>query len=412
MTRDNIIVGLDVGTSKIAAIIGDVWPEDPERSEIIGVGVSEAKGLRKGVVVNIEKTANSIREAVEKAEQMSGVNVGSVYAGIAGGHISGITTSGVVAVSDSEHEITQADVNRAIEQAQALTTPVEREVLHVIPQGYTIDDQKGIKEPVGMYGVKLIANVHIITGAVAATQNVVKSVFTAGLSVENIVLQPLASSQAILTNDEREMGVVLVDIGDGTTDIVLLKEGAVRHTKVLPLGGWQITNDIAILLSIPPKEAENLKKQYGCALVDMVKKDERITLPSAGRMYSSSRTILRSELAEIIECRIAEILDLVAQEVDKSELLIPSGIVITGGTSLLEGLPLLAEEIFDGPVRIGYPKPLEGLTDQVNSPIYATGVGLVLFGARHYEKPSKFIKGSNLFSQIFERMKNWFEDYI
>lgn len=412
MNRDNIIVGLDVGTSKIAAIIGDVWEEEPERTEIIGVGVAEANGLRKGVVVNIEQTANSIREAVEKAEHMSGVNIGSVYAGIAGGHISGITTEGVVSVSSRDHEIAHTDVERAIEQAQALTTPVEREVLHVIPQGYTVDDQEGIKEPIGMYGVKLVANVHIITGAVAATQDIVKSVFTAGLSVENIVLQPLASSQAILTDDERKMGVVLIDIGDGTTDIVIFKEDAIRYTKVLGLGGWQITNDIATLLKIPPREAENLKKQYGCALVDMLKKDDKITLPSAGRIHSGPRTILRSELVEIIEYRIDEILDLAAQKIEESDFFMPNSIVITGGTSLLEGLPFLAEEIFNCPVRIGYPKPLEGLSDQVNSPVYATGVGLVLFGAQHYEKPSKFIKGSNLFNQIFNRMKDWFRDYI
>lgn len=412
MNRDNIVVGLDIGTSKIAAIIGDIWENEPKKTEIIGVGVTEAKGLRKGVVVNIEQTASSIRKAVEKAEQMSGINIGSIHAGIAGGHISGTTTSGIVAVSGKEHEITQSDVDRAIEQAQALTTPVEREVLHVIPQGYTVDDQDGIKEPVGMYGVKLIADVHIITGAVAATQNIVKSVFMAGLSVENIILQPLASSMAVLTEDEREMGVVLIDIGDGTTDIVIFKDGAIRHTKVLPLGGWQITNDIAIVLSIPPKEAESLKKQYGCAIVDLVKQDERISLPSIGRMYSSPKIISRSRLAEIIEDRIAEILEFAAREIDKSGIFIPSGVVITGGTSLLEGLPLLAEEIFDTPVRIGYPKPLEGLTDQVNSPIFATGVGLVLFGAKHYEQPSQFIKGGNLFNQIFERMKDWFKDYI
>ena len=216
MNRDNIVVGLDIGTSKIAAIIGDVWPEDPEKINIVGVGMSEASGLRKGVVVDIEQTSNAIREAVEKAEKMSGVSIGSAYTGIAGGHISGITTSGVVAVSGKDHEITQADVNRAIEQAQALATPVEREVLHVIPQGYTVDDQTGFREPVGIYGIKLIAHVQIITGAVAATQNVVKSVYNAGLSVENIVLQPLASGEAVLTNNEKEMGVVLVDIGDGT----------------------------------------------------------------------------------------------------------------------------------------------------------------------------------------------------
>ena len=412
MARDNIIVGLDIGTSKIAAIIGDVWKEGTEQTEIIGVGVSEANELHKGVVVNIEQTANSIREAVEKAEHMSGVNIGSAYTGIAGGHISGITTSGVVAVSGKDHEITQADVDRAIEQAQALTIPVEREVLHVIPQEFVVDDQKGIKEPVGMYGVKLIAYVHIVTGAVAAAQNVVKSVYTAGLSVEDIVLQPLASSEAVLTDDERKMGVVLADIGGGTTDIVIYKEGAIRHTRVLALGGWQITNDIAIVLGIPPKEAENLKKQYGCAFVEMVDSNETITLPSIGGMYSRSRTILRKELAEIIEYRIAEILDLVAQEVDNTGLLVPNGVVITGGTSLLEGLPLLAEQIFDRPVRIGYPRPLKGLIDQVDNPIYATGVGLVLFGAKHYNTPSKFIKGSNLFNQIFKRMREWFTDYI
>lgn len=409
MARENVIVGLDVGTSKIAVVIGDYWAETPDQTEIIGVGLAESKGLRKGVVVNIEQTANSIRKAIENAELMSNVNIGSVYTGIAGGHISGMTTSGVVAISGKDREITQADVDRAMDQAQALTTPVEREVLHVIPQGYIIDNQKGIREPVGMYGIKLVANVHIITGAVAATQNVVKSVYTAGLSVANIVLQPLASSEAVLTDDERERGVALVDIGDGTTDIVIFKEDAVKHTKVLSLGGWHITNDIATILGIPPKEAEDLKKQYGCAVVDG---DENISIPSPSGMYSTPKMISRRKLIDIIGFRIAEIIGFVAQEIDNSDILVPSGIVITGGTALLEGLPYLAEHIFEKPVRIGYPKPLEGLNDQVNSPIYATGVGLVLFGAKHYRTPSRFIKGSNLFDQIFKRMKEWFKDYI
>jgi len=412
MNRDNIIVGLDVGTSKIAAVIGDFCSEEIEQTEIIGIGMAESKGLRKGVVVNIEQTANSIREAVENAEKMSGVSIGSVYTGIAGGHISGVTMSGFVAVSGKNREISQADVDRAIEQAQARATPIEREVLHVIPQGYTIDDQEGIREPVGMYGKTLTANVHIITGAVAATQNVVKSVYTAGISVENIVLQPLASSESVLTDDEKERGVVLVDIGDGTTDIVIFKDGAVRHTKVLPLGGWQITNDIAVMLSISPKEAEELKKKYGCVFGEMVDSNEKISVSTTGDVYSNPRTISRLELTDIIGCRIAEILDFVDQEIDKNDFFVPSGVVITGGSSLLQGLPSLAEKIFDRPVRIGYPRPLEGLTDQVNSPIYATGVGLVIFGAKNFNSPSKFIKGSNLFDQIFKRMKEWFVDYI
>ena len=413
MARENIVVGLDIGTSKIAAIIGDISLGNPEQIEIIGVGVSDSHGLRKGVVVDIEKTASSIREAVEAAELMAGVEIGSVFAGIAGGHIQGMTMSGVVAVSGPDHEITEADVNRAISAAQALAIPVEREVIHAIPQGFVVDKQEGIREPVGMCGVRLEAYVHIVTGAVASAQNLVRSVYMAGLSVQDIVLEPLASSEGVLTPNEREFGAVLVDIGGGTTDVAIYKDSALMHTAVVSYGGSTVTNDVAMVLKMPPPEAETLKCRSGAALVDIVDPHEMISIPSMGE-GRRPRVLPRQILARVVEDRMREVLGLVEQEIRKSELIIPGGVVLTGGTSLLEGLPELAQEVFGMPVRIGYPQPLKGLIDKVNNPIYATGVGLLIFGAKSClqsgGKPG-FIKG-NVFDEILKRMKAWFRDYI
>ncbi len=299
MARENIVVGLDIGTSKIAAIIGDMSLGDPEQIEIIGVGIANSHGLRKGVVVDIEKTASSIREAIESAELMAGVEIGSVFAGIAGGHIQGMTMSGVVAVAGPEHEITEADVKRAISAAQALAIPVEREVIHAIPQGFVVDQQDGIREPIGMCGVRLEAYVHIVTGAVASAQNLVRSVYMAGLSVQDIVLEPLASSEAVLTPDEREFGVVLVDIGGGTTDIAIYKDGALMHTAVVSYGGSTVTNDIAMVLKMPPPDAEVLKCRSGCTLVDIVDTHEMISIPSLGE-NRRPRVLPRQVLAKVI----------------------------------------------------------------------------------------------------------------
>ncbi|MCD6507238.1 cell division protein FtsA [Candidatus Poribacteria bacterium] len=413
MARENVIAGLDIGTSKIAAVIADVGSGDESEIEVIGVGTAPSEGLRKGVVIDIEKTAASIRQAVEDAELMSGVEIGSAYVGIAGGHIMGTNVSGVVAVSGENHEITQSDVDRAINAAQALAIPVEREVIHVIPQEFVVDGQDGIKDPVGLNGVRLEARVHIVTGAVTSAQNLVKSVHMAGISVEDIVLEPLASSKAVMTPSERESGAALVDMGAGTTDIVVFRNGAIVHTKVLSLGGWHVTNDIAMGLRIPVPEAEKVKIQSGCALVGLVDDTETVSVNVSGGRRP--RLIMRKVLAEIIQPRMMEILDLVAREVEKSRVIITEGVILTGGCALMEGLPELAEQMFDLPVRIGYPGPLRGLVDKVNSPIYATGVGLVLFGAEDRKKgkgqKGRF-KSSRQFEEIWKRMKEWFADYF
>lgn len=413
MARDDIVVGLDIGTSKIAVIIGNTWQGDPEKIEIIGVGQSPSEGLRKGVVVDLDLTTAAIRQAVEAAELMAGFEIGSVYAGIAGGHITGQTQHGLVAVSGEGHEITKSDVERAVNAAQAISIPVEREVLHVIPQGFIVDSQDGIKDPVGMSGIRLETYVHIVTGAVASAQNLVKSIYNAGISVENIVLEPIASAGAVLPHDEKGLGVVLVDMGGGTTDIVVYKDGALHHTAVLSICGDHVTNDIAQLLKITRQEAERLKRGRGCAMVDMIDPDDVIPISTVGGVRKP-RFITRRDLAEIIQCRMEEFLNLIGQEIYNSQLLVPSGIVMTGGTSLLDGLLELAEQTFPCPVRVGYPRPLKGLMEKVNSPVYATGVGLVLYGAmEHYSEPKRtFIKGTNLFDQILKLMKDWFQDYF
>ena len=408
MDREDIVVGLDIGTSKIAAIIGNTWQGDPEKIEIIGVGTAPSKGLRKGVVVDIDLTSTAIREAIANAELMAGVEIGSVYAGIAGGHITGQTQNGVVAVAGEGREITQSDVDRAISAAQAISIPVEREVLHVIPQGFVVDNQDGIKEPVGMSGVRLEAYVHIITGAVASAQNLVRSVYNTGISVENIVMEPIASAGAVLSSEEKNLGVVLADMGGGTTDTVVYKDGAPHHTAVLSLGGDHVTSDIAQLLKMTHQDAEKLKVTRGCACVDIIESDDTIPISTVGGTRRT-RFVTKKDLTEIIQCRMGEMLDLIGQEIAKSHLHIPSGVVLTGGSSLLDGLLELAEQTFPYPVRIGYPRPQKGLTDRIHNPIYATGVGLVIYGAsqRQIEPKRTFIKG-NLFEQILRRMKEWF----
>jgi cell division protein FtsA len=413
MPKEDIVVGLDIGTSKIAVIIGNTWQNDPEKIEIIGVGTAPSDGLRKGVVVDIDLTTAAIRQAVEAAELMAGVEIGSAYVGIAGGHISGQTSPGVVAVAGEGHEITQADVDRAIRAAQAVSIPVEREVLHIIPQGYAVDNQDGIKDPIGMSGVRLEVYVHIVTGAVAAAQNLLNSVFKAGLSVENIVLEPIASAESVLTHDEREVGVVLADMGGGTTDIVIYKEDALHHTAVLSIGGDHVTNDIAQVLRITPQEADRLKIHKGCASMDLVDLNDTIQISTVGGARRP-RFHQRRDLVEIIQCRMEEVLTLIGNEISRSNLVTPGGVVLTGGTSLLDGLIELSEKSFPFPVRVGYPTPLKGLTDRVHSPIYATGVGLVLYGAmlRHKKPQRTFIKGNNLFEQVLKRMKDWFRDYF
>jgi len=403
--KDSIIVGLDLGTSKIACIVGDISRGNLLKMEIIGVGTTESHGLRKGVVVDIEETADSIRRAVEEAELTAGIPINSVYAGIAGGHIEGMTRSGVVAVSGKNNEITSADLRRAIQIAKTCKITVDREIIHAIPQGCVIDEQERVKDPIGMYGVRLEAFIHIVTGAVALAQNILKSAYLAGVSVKDIVLEPLASGEAILTSEEKEAGVLLIDIGGGTTDIILYEDSVPIHTAVLPLGGHHVTNDIATVLKMPYAEAEELKIEKGCIMMAM---DDISALRNSRTKRKSSQYIL----ADIIQYRMTEILGLVAQEIENNHLTLPKEVVLTGGTSLLTGLSALAQNIFRIPVRIGYPRIENGLVDKVNSPIYATGVGLVLYGGKQRKNGiDTSIKG-NLFEEIYKRMQNWFKEYF
>lgn len=403
----NTIVGLDLGTTKIACIIAEV---DREELKIVGVGTaSSEEGLRRGVVVNLEKTAKAIEKAVSEAELMAGVKINSVYAGIAGDHIRSINSRGVIAVSRGGNEITQADVDRVIDAAQAVAIPMDREILHVIPQGFIVDDQKGIKDPIGMAGVRLEVEVHIVTGAVASAENIYKSIKRAGLKVDDLVLQPLASSYAVLTPDEKSLGVCLLDIGGGTTDIALFFEDSIRHTAVIGLGGNNLTNDIAIGLRTPTDQAERIKRKYGCATVQQVREDEIITVQGvAGR---EEREVSRQVLAQIIEPRMEEIFGLAQREIKRSDYgdMLGAGVVLTGGAAKLPGAAALAEQVFNQPARVGEPKGLGGVSDAVKDPMYATGVGLVLYG---YEKRfrKEALDEENLFDSILGKMKGWFGD--
>jgi cell division protein FtsA len=408
--RDNLIVGLDIGTTKICAIVGALTEDG---IDIVGIGSSPSRGLRKGVVINIDSTVQSIRKAIEEAELMAGCEIKSVFAGIAGGHIKGINSQGVIAIKN--REVSNEDVKRVIEAAKAIAIPMDREVIHILPQEFIIDDQDGIREPLGMSGVRLEAKVHIVTGAAASAQNIVKSCNRGGLDVADIVLEQLASSEAVLSPEEKELGVALVDIGGGTTDIAIFVDGAIKHTAVLSLGGHQITNDIAVGLRTPMAEAEKIKHKYGCCLSSMVGKDETIEVPSVGGR--KPRILSRQLLAEILEPRVEEIFTLVNREIVKSgfEDVIASGVVITGGSTILEGMVELAEQIFNLPVRRGVPQNIGGLVDVVNSPVYATGVGLVIYGSRHLESVTHFPStqsDDNLFRKVSRRMKEWFGEFF
>jgi len=405
--RENLIVGLDIGTTKICAIVGAMTDEG---LDVVGIGTSPSRGLRKGVVINIESTANAIRKAIQEAELMAGCEIKSVFAGIAGGHIKGINSQGVIAIKN--REVTTEDVRRVIDAAKAVAIPMDREVIHILPQEFIIDDQDGIKEPLGMSGVRLEARVHIVTGAVASAQNIIKSCNKAGVDVGDIVLEQLASAEAVLTSDEKDLGVALVDIGGGTTDIAIFVDGAIKHTSVLSLGGNHLTNDIAVGLRTPTAEAEKIKQISGCCLTSMVGKDETIEVPSVGGR--EPRILSRQLLAEILEPRVEEIFTLVNREIVKSgfEDLIASGVVLTGGSAILPGMPELAEQIFDLPVRRGKPSDIGGLTDVVNSPIYATGVGLVKYGSRNMQTRNFVIGQENLFDRVTRRMKEWFGEFF
>ena len=406
--KDNIIVGLDIGTTKICAIVGE---KTRDGVEIIGIGTHPSRGLRKGVVVNIESTVESIKKAVEEAELMAGCEINKVYCGIAGGHIKAFNSHGVIAIKN--REITQADIDRVIEAAQAVVIPPDREVIHVIPQEYIVDDQEGIQEPLGMIGIRLEVKVHIVTAAVTSAQNIVKCANKAGLDVSDIALQQIASSEAVLSADEKEIGVVLVDIGGGTTDIALYHGGTIKYTTVISLGGNQVTGDISVGLRTTANEAEKLKREYGCAMTAMVSRDDNFEVQSVGG--HKSRSVSRYMLCEIVEPRIEEIFQLVKREIVKSgyESLISSGVVLTGGTSAMNGITELAEQVFALPVRRGLPIGITGLIDVVKSPMYSTGVGLVLYGGKNVES-MQFQKGNDttLFNKLTSRMKGWMKEFF
>ncbi|HKZ71780.1 MAG TPA: cell division protein FtsA, partial [Nitrospirota bacterium] len=360
--RDNIVVGLDIGTTKVCALVAEVTEDN--RIKIAGIGTSPSKGLRKGVVVNIEDTVESVRNAVRKAEQMAGVEIKGAYTGIAGGHINGLNSRGMVAIKNQD--VTLADIDRAIEAARAVAIPPDREILHVIPQEFIVDGQDGIKNPLGISGVRLEVQVHIITGAITSVQNIVKSINKAGLEVLDIILQPLASSEAVLTPDEKDLGVVLVDIGGGTTDMAIFVNGAVSHTAVIPIGGNHLTNDIAVGLRTPTAEAERIKTLYGCALPSLVKETAQIEVSSVGGR--PPHYISRQRITEIIEPRVEEIFDYVAKEIKKVNHadMLSSGIVLTGGSCTMEGIVDMAERVTGMPVRRGFPTNIEGLSDTLS----------------------------------------------
>jgi cell division protein FtsA len=407
---EDVIVGLDIGTTKVCAIIGRI--NEYNGIDIVGVGVSPSRGLRKGVVVNIESTVNSVATAIEKAELMAGMEVKSVFAGIAGGHIEGINSRGVVAVSSRSREITELEVERVIDAAKALALPMEREVIHVIPQEFVIDNQDGIKDPVGMNGVRLEAEVHIVTGAVASAQNIVKSVNRAGYAVNDIVLEPLASAMATLKDDEKELGVVLIDMGGGTTDVLVYLNGSIWHTGVLAMGGNHVTNDISIGLRTPVNAAEEIKRKWGIARSDLALPEEMIEVPNVGGRNPSRMP--RQILAEIIQPRMEEIFFLVKQDLDKKDFkdLLAGGIVLTGGASMLEGSDKIAEEVFEMPVRIGTPSNISGLIEEVSSPEFATGVGLVHYGLNALPESFMENRGAGLFTNIKKRMSNWLGEFF
>ena len=407
MSKEDLITGLDLGTTKISAIIAEV----NEKSEInvVGVGTTPSYGLRRGVVVNLDKTVQGIRQAVGEAELMAGVKVNNVVVGIAGDHIKSFNSRGVIAVSRTEEGISNEDIKRVIEQAKAVTIPMDRKIIHVLPQDYTVDDQTGIKEPVGMAGVRLEAEVHVVTAAITAIQNIVKSIERANLAIRNIVLQPYASSFAVLDEEEKELGVCLLDVGGGTTDFSIFFEGSIRHTSVVGLGGVNITNDIAIGLRTPRAQAEEIKKRYGAALSSLVDTNETMEVPGVGGR--KKREVSRQILASIIEPRIEEVFSLVEREIKRSGFddRLTAGIVLTGGTAKMEGIEQLAERIFDLPVKVGIPKGIVGLTDAVSDPVHAAGIGLIVYGYKHRDEEGFFERKAGLLDRFIRRIVNWFK---
>jgi len=408
---DEFIVGLDIGTTKICVVVGRA---SEEKISIVGIGSHPSTGLRKGVVVNMDSTVNSIKKAVEEAELMAGIKIDSCLAGIGGAHIKSFNSNGVVAIKDKE--VRPDDIERAIDAAKAVAIPADRELIHVIPQEFIVDDQDGIKDPVGITGVRLEVKVHIVTGNISSAQNIIKCCRLAGLSVDDVILGQLASSEATLTEEEKEIGAALVDIGGGTSDIAIFSNGSIKYTSVLPFGGNNITNDIAIGLRTPIDDAEKIKKKYGCAFSNMVGANETIEVPSVGGR--KSRTLQRKTLADIIEPRVEEVAELIYEEIKKSgqEKLLASGVIITGGCANLEGMPELAESIFNLPSRRGSPIGVGGLVDVVNNPSYATGVGLLLYGYKYSKGVRRGFRAGKSMKRLFsgnkllDKMSDWFKE--
>ncbi|MEN9705664.1 MAG: hypothetical protein RLZZ393_1543 [Pseudomonadota bacterium] len=401
----SLIVGLDIGTSKVVALVGELQPDGG--IEVIGKGSHPSRGLKKGVVVNIESTVQSIQRAVEEAELMADCEISAVYAGIAGSHVRSLNSHGVVAIRD--REVTPADVEHVIDAAKAVAIPADQKILHVLPQEFIIDGQEGIRDPIGMSGVRLEAKVHIVTGADSAAQNIVKCVQRCGLSVEDVVLEQLASAHSVLTEDEKELGVCIVDIGGGTTDLAVFSGGAIRHTAVIPIAGDQVTNDIAVSMRTPTHYAEDIKIRHACALSQLADPDESIEVPSVGDR--PARRLARQTLAEIVEPRYEELFGLIRDELRRSgfEEVIAAGIVLTGGSAKMEGAIDLAEEIFHMPVRLGLPTGVSGMPDTTQNPIYSTGVGLLLYGR---ENATPVRRGRSLpvnVGGVVDRMKSWFQ---
>jgi cell division protein FtsA len=405
--KENVIVGLDIGTTKTCAVVVELHETG---IDIIGVGTHPSEGLRKGVVVNIESTVESIKGAVEEAESSSGCEISSVYVGIAGAHIRGQNSLGIVPVKG--REVKAEDVERAIEAARAIAIPLDRQIIHTLPQYYVVDEQDGIIDPIGMSGVRLEARVHVVTGSVTSIQNIVKSVNRVGLEVKDLVLEQLAASEAVLSNDEKALGTALIDIGGGTTDIAVFSEGSIKHTAVIPVGGQYVTSDIATGLRTPVNEAEKIKIKYGCAYLPLIPKDEFIEVPSVGGR--EPREVSRQILGRIIEPRMDEILRMAQKEINRSgcEDILAAGVVLTGGGSILEGTPELAEQIFNMPVRRGLPMDIGGLADVVNSPVYATGVGLVLFAGRNIIRENMLRMEGNYMNRLYKRVKQWVLDFF
>jgi cell division protein FtsA len=406
MARNNYLVGLDIGTKKTVAIIGEITEE--QKVEIIGIGVAESRGLRKGVVVNLDQTISAIKKAQEEAELMAGVEIDSAYVGISGAHIKSFNSRGVVAVSGKNREISRDDIKRVIDQARALSIPPDREIIHIIPQEFIVDEQDGIKDPLGMSGIKLEVNVHIVTSAITSLQNLKSCLEKSNIGIQEIVLNQIATSYATLTQDERELGVGLIDLGAGTTEVAIFERGSLWYTSTIPLGGDNFTNDIAVGLRTPIPEAEKIKKKYGCVALPLAEEQETIEVPTVGKS-KKSRLLSRQILADIIQPRAEEIFRLVDGDIKRMgyEKSLNSGLVITGGTALLDGLEEVAEEIFDLPVRRGDPNYIGGLIDRVSTPDYATAVGLILYGynqiqARGFSRDKK--KG------LWTKIKDWFNE--